>query len=934
MAKSTQSNPREVPLRDTSPLHLSKNDWGGIPVPISLIHRLEFCLSTLSSQSTQGFRIPLVIKTHGVATNINIDVYDKSQTLPTDSGTTQLEPSLGDIKISEPELRSEQLQLPPQPSLRQILKVRRRLLSSAMKHDNMDAVMDQQPITTIEDSETETDELTFLTFSPSKDLAHSSSKDEAKLMGHRKSDHFHELIKVEPSKIKAEFSKIEAEFSEIKAEASEIKAEVSEIEAAFSKKRKNPDDDASHYSGVLVDSSDEENDSEGILDTTRISTDPKEMAIPVIVPKHEKVDPVRKWLYEHPACPYPTMDEKIGLATAAGLTTQRLSCRLANLRLRLRRELHELATYTDIDTYNTPRPKSQTLLTSSGTTQFQPCLDDVTKSDPRTILRSSTHKNLVHPSSKDKAKLMNYQGYNTTDGPDKARVSKKRVNSDDDASHCSEAFSSEEGDDSDYEWDNIITWNYSQHDALLSFLPYIRGYDENTSPPCSDSPESGSTTSGTTSDTPASSSASSLSGGTDPQGNGYTPPSAGTGFPDNGSNPVLGTKEGFGAKVAVPRPLPLICWYSAAGIACNAKHVSSSCKTRYLWCDHAWGKDEGLNHRLSDACQRCKRLFLTEELLEEHHGTCRKLIPLELEELNRIPNRLGISRECKKAIEVLRKRIEKETKGGKPPALHDDDTMTLLEQRVDSNVSLYINGSNASEKTARSELWKWYFIFKKLRPDDELPRNPFLPAQQPLGLELSLGEKPRADARLMFMCNLNQDERLSKLDNDQRTALGRVFLNTLEMLGLNQANNRRRTAQNSTRNPRKRQRISPPESCERAPDSTYLTPAPTTPALAPAPIPMEVPPSVRNPVNFQHSTFTPAEVQNRLLPQIPSSVPQSFMPSTDNLWLLQQQQQPQQQLQQQQEAENDHSLLPMGDLGYINSWIGYDELTEFGTRDY
>jgi hypothetical protein len=100
------------------------------------------------------------------------------------------------------------------------------------------------------------------------------------------------------------------------------------------------------------------------------------------------------------------------------------------------------------------------------------------------------------------------------------------------------------------------------------------------------------------------------------------------------------------------------------------------------------------------------------------------LSSVELEELNKEPNRLGISRECKKAIEALRKRIDKETKGGKPPVLHDDDTMTLLKQRVDSNVWLYINGSNTSEKTARSELWKWYLIFKKLRPDDELPRNP------------------------------------------------------------------------------------------------------------------------------------------------------------------------------------------------------------------
>ncbi|CAN9467665.1 unnamed protein product [Alternaria alternata] len=234
---------------------------------------------------------------------------------------------------------------------------------------------------------------------------------------------------------------------------------------------------------------------------------------------------------------------------------------------------------------------------------------------------------------------------------------------------------------------------------------------------------------------------------------------------------------------------------------------------------------------------------------------------------------------------------------------------------------------------------------KRQNPDDDVSQcsgafsseegddSDVISAQRLAGSE----ERPRADARRIFMQLLDQkriEGCLPEFDDNQRTALGRVFLDALEMLGLNQANNGRRTSQNTTGNPRKRQRISPPESCERAPNSTDLTPAPTTPALAPAPIPVEVPLSVRNPVNFQHPTFTPPEVQNQLLPQIPSSVPQSFMPSADNLWLLQQQQQPQQQLQQQQEAENDRSLLPMGDLDYINSWTGYDGLPEFGTRGY
>ena len=357
--KPMQSNLCGDYLRETSPLQISKGDSGGTPVTVGLIRRLESCLSELSSQSTKGFRIPLVVEIDGVATNMNIDMY-KSHILPTDSGTTQLGPFVGDVKRSESESRPEQLQLPP-PLPRQVFNVRFRHASLPMDHDNMDAVMAQQPISTIEAPEIMSNPHTPLILPPLENSSHSSSEDEDKLMGYQEYDTTKELHK-----------------------------------AKVSKKRKNPDDDASHCSGSLVDSS-------------------------------------------------------------------------------------------------------------------------------------------------------------------------------------------EEGDDSDYECDNIITWNYSQHDALPSFLSYIRGYDENTSSPCSDSPESGSNTSGTPRDTPASSSASGLAGVNGLQRNGYTPPSAGTGLPDNGNNPVLETKEEFGAKVADPLPLPLICWYPAAGIACTSKHVKTSIETRHLW---------------------------------------------------------------------------------------------------------------------------------------------------------------------------------------------------------------------------------------------------------------------------------------------------------------------------------------------------------------
>jgi hypothetical protein len=182
----------------------------------------------------------------------------------------------------------------------------------------------------------------------------------------------------------------------------------------------------------------------------------------------------------------------------------------------------------------------------------------------------------------------------------------------------------------------------------------------------------------------------------------------------------------------------------------------------------------------------------------------------------------------------------------------------------------------------------------------------------------------------MFMRNLAQEECLSALDDDQRRALGRVFLDTVEMLGLNQANNGRRSAKNTTRNPRKRQRFSPSDDHGSVSDSADPTVAPTTPALAPDPIPVEVPRSVQNPVDFLNPTFTLPEAQNQLLPQTPSSVPRSFMPSTHDFWLLQQQNQ---QHLRQQEAEEAHSLSSTGNFDYINLSTDYGGLSEFGNRD-
>jgi hypothetical protein len=52
--------------------------------------------------------------------------------------------------------------------------------------------------------------------------------------------------------------------------------------------------------------------------------------------KLTSIDPVRRWLYDHPSNPYPTEKEKAELAAATGITALQLSRRLTNLRGRER----------------------------------------------------------------------------------------------------------------------------------------------------------------------------------------------------------------------------------------------------------------------------------------------------------------------------------------------------------------------------------------------------------------------------------------------------------------------------------------------------------------------------------------------------------------------------------------------------------------------
>jgi hypothetical protein len=143
--------------------------------------------------------------------------------------------------------------------------------------------------------------------------------------------------------------------------------------------------------------------------------------------------------------------------------------------------------------------------------------------------------------------------------------------------------------------------------------------------------------------------------------------------------------------------------------------------------DHVWGKINRPNHRLHAKCSICNLLFENEVLAEAHFESVRQKVPSvyvkhspeELQELNRRPNSLGITEQRKVDIDAMRGKI----KNGKAPLIYND-TMILLELRVESNIQLYFNGSNITAKAAKTELKKWYIIFKQLRPNDEVPLNP------------------------------------------------------------------------------------------------------------------------------------------------------------------------------------------------------------------
>ncbi|ORY11511.1 hypothetical protein BCR34DRAFT_601295 [Clohesyomyces aquaticus] len=382
----------------------------------------------------------------------------------------------------------------------------------------------------------------------------------------------------------------------------------------------------------------------------------------------------------------------------------------------------------------------------------------------------------------------------------------------------------EEGEDSDRD-DNddddgsssISSYGDSGCAERIRFLPYFFDTATSGSSP-TETEGSGSSASGIGSQDTLASSISGESGDSKtPNNEQKSTQNSSTGSPGEGNGLQVDKGNINNPQTVEPKPLPFICWYPAAGTPCTAKHAKRSPDTRYLFNDHVWGKISGLNHRLPSECQLCHLLFENEDARKAHirllresrslpPAVCVDHSPEELQLLNRRANSMGITELRKAEIDTIRK----QTKNGRAPRIYDDSTMELLKGRVESNVSNYINGSDITEKAARTELWKWYIIFRQLRPDDEVPTNPFTSKRPVLGTDNVRQES------LVRIFNSNIDQLSSsnpseQFSQPQRTILRQALLNTIEMLGAEEDQERKHSVPSESRRSRKRQKMSSPE---------------------------------------------------------------------------------------------------------------------------
>jgi hypothetical protein len=129
------------------------------------------------------------------------------------------------------------------------------------------------------------------------------------------------------------------------------------------------------------------------------------------------------------------------------------------------------------------------------------------------------------------------------------------------------------------------------------------------------------------------------------------------------------------------------------------------------------------HHTLSSPCQRCKRIFNSEETLDAHANknvSCEPLPAGELQPANEeichtgaSPDRLHEIKETMSAFEK-RKILPPECEGREEE----------LEKWAASNVDEYIGQSQTTSHAAKLELGKWFIGWYMFFPGKMIPNNP------------------------------------------------------------------------------------------------------------------------------------------------------------------------------------------------------------------
>jgi hypothetical protein len=133
---------------------------------------------------------------------------------------------------------------------------------------------------------------------------------------------------------------------------------------------------------------------------------------------------------------------------------------------------------------------------------------------------------------------------------------------------------------------------------------------------------------------------------------------------------------------------------------------------------------ENLNHHtLSGPCERCGRLFASEERLKSHYREderCDPLAPDEPQPANEDISQTGATKE--RMYEIKRAMEDYGKSRALPPECKLKDQE--IQSWVARNTDLYVGQSKATPPTAAVELGKWFIGWYMFFPRTEIPDSP------------------------------------------------------------------------------------------------------------------------------------------------------------------------------------------------------------------